>query len=459
MVGWIKVTLPIITIVLLISSCQPEVERPASDDTISLAFSTDTIFFDTIFTQMRSVTKRFKVYNKANGEINLSKIELKDQESSPFSIFINGEKGHSFRNISLLGKDSLLVLIEAEIDHKDEDLPFVIEDKLVISTQSTVEIPVIAWGQDAVFLKDSILSCNMRFTADRPYLLYGTILVDSLCSLEVDAGARIYNHYNSTLYIRGSLHVNGNAQNLVIFSNDRFEEDYLNAPGQWRGIYFLEGSRDNNILYADISNAEVGLRVGMPDDDDDFDLTVGHTIIRNMSTFGILSYTSDVSAYNSLIQNCVVASVAAVAGGNYRFWNNTFANYSYDFFREDATLILSDNVVLSDNTLLVADLSVDLKNNIIWGSSDDELVISTSQQGAVSTFSISNNLIRTTSDTLSDRNIINTDPKFLDPATYHYKLDSSSVAIDAGITLPGINTDILGKERINLPDLGAYENQ
>jgi hypothetical protein len=461
-VGWIKISfIPFFIggFIFILMACEPEVEKPATDSNYRLSFSADTVFFDTVFTDTRSITKRFKVYNQASGAVTFNKIYLQEGELSPFSIYINGEKGTSFEQVQLLGGDSLLILVEAKINRQDENLPFVVEDKLFITNGESYSIPVIAWGQDAIFIKGSILPCDAIFTADKPYVLFGSVLVDTLCSLTVDPGARIYNHFNSTLFVKGSLKINGTAENRVLFSNNRFEKNYRNAPGQWRGIYLLEGSFDNKIVFTDIRNADVGIRIGNPDSNDDFDLEIGHTKIENISTAGILSFTSDVFVYNSLINNCGMASIAGVAGGNYRIWNSTLANFSFDFFREDATLILADNVVLGDNSLLVRDLKADIKNNIIWGSLQEELTISNTEDRGDVEVIFKSNTIRTSSDTLKKNNLINIDPLFLEPSDYNYQLDSASAAINAGIELPGITTDLEGKTRQNGPDLGAFENQ
>lgn len=461
-VGWINIFFIKFFLggfIIFLVACEPDVEKPAAESSYRLEFSADTVFFDTVFTDTRTVTKRLKVYNQSSGAVILNKIYLQEQEASQFSLYVNGEKGTSFNQIKLLGKDSLLILVEARINRQDKDLPFVVEDRLFITNGQSYGIPVVAWGQDAIFIKNSVLPCNTTFTAEKPYVLFGSILVDTLCSLTVDPGTRIYYHFNSALFVKGSLNVNGSAENRVLFSNNRFEERYRNAPGQWRGIYLLEGSFDNKVLFTDIRNADVGIRIGNPDSDDIFDLEIGHTKIENISTAGILSFTSDVFIYNSLINNCGTASVAAIAGGNYRLWNNTLANYAFDFIRKDATFILADNIILDDNSLLVNDLKADVRNNIIWGNLQEELTISDAQNRGDVEINFNSNIIRTSSDTLRKNNLINTDPLFLGPSDYNYELDSSSAAVNAGVELPGITTDLKGKPRENGADLGAHENQ
>lgn len=439
-------------------NCEPEAERPA-EGPLNLQFSADTILFDTLFTEVRSITKRFRVFNNSDRRIDISEISLEERENSSFKVIINGEEGVSFSNISILGNDSLLILVEANIDARDENLPFIIEDAIIFGNQEDYRIPLVAWGQDAIFLRDIILPCDYTFSREKPYVLYGSVLVDSLCTLMIDPGARIYGHFNSNLFVAGTIAAQGTAENRILFRNDRLDENFQNAPGQWGGIFLLEGSKNNQIIYTDIRNAQVGVRVGTPDDDDIYDLVIGNSRIENISNTGLLSFTSDVYMYNCLINNCGISAVAAVAGGNYRFVNNTIAGFSFDFFREDASLILSDNIVLADNSLLVEDLNAEVINNIIWGSLADEIVISNTEGAGEFTVRFESNLIRSSTDSLGANNILNLNPEFIEAEEYDYSLSENSPAIDAGVSLGEIILDIFGNARDTNLDIGAIERQ
>ena len=231
----------------LFSSCQIQNEIPFTGATFNLRFSADTVYFDTVFTELTTTTQRLKVYNDYDGLITIGQIQMA-QENSPFRLTVNGFAANSFENISILGGDSLLVLLEAEIDAQNQDNPFVVEDDIQFTTDdNSQKVPVVAWGQDANYLRDSVLQCNTTWTAGKPYVVYDNILVDSLCSLIIEPGARIYAHANANIYIKGQLTVNGSASERVIFTNDRFDEPFVSAPGQWNGITFLVGSKGNSL--------------------------------------------------------------------------------------------------------------------------------------------------------------------------------------------------------------------
>ena len=67
--------------IVILNSCKNN-ESITSDPSAKLQFSTDTVFFDTIFTQLSSVTLHFKVYNRGDRAVNVSEIKLAGE--SPF---------------------------------------------------------------------------------------------------------------------------------------------------------------------------------------------------------------------------------------------------------------------------------------------------------------------------------------------------------------------------------------
>lgn len=439
------------------ASCTPEEEQLTLDEGISLSFSTDTVLFDTLFTTLGSITKRVKVYNSTKKAIKIGRMALGNIESSPYNLILNGRSGKYFEDVSLLGGDSLMILVSVTIDPKNQDLPFLVKDSIVFDTYNLKQdVKLISYGQDAHFLKDVILPCDTKWTADRPYVIYNSVIVDSLCQLTIEKGSKIFLNNDAFLYIRGSLKVEGEKDEEVVFQNVRQDKAYKNAPGQWEGIYFLEGSKDNSINYAIIRNGIIGLRVGTPDDDEIPDVIVGNTIIENMYSAGILAFSSDIYAYNVLINNCGDYTVGNFAGGNYTYNHCTLANYNYMFFRQQPSVVFADNFILLDQSLLEMDLKVNLLNSIIWGGLNDELTLSHSGNKSF-IFNSSHNIIKTNLTELDiNNNVLNTDPRFENSEEYNYLLDTLSPAKDAA-DKSDVLFDLNGNERGSSPDIGAYE--
>ncbi|MBL3654646.1 right-handed parallel beta-helix repeat-containing protein [Fulvivirga sediminis] len=463
-----KYILPVLCLFITIWACKPEEEKFTYDSSAALRFSADTVLFDTIFTSVGSITKRFKVYNDNKNALNIESITLADN-ASPYTIYVNGRAASSFSDTRILGEDSLLVLVEVRIDPNDQDLPFIVADEIVFNTNGNrQDVKLVSWGQDANFIHGTLKLCDEVWTANRPYVIYNSIIVESSCNLTIEPGAKIYSHNSSYILVEGSITAEGTAEERISFTNDRL--DYENVPGQWGGIVFLEGSKNNSITYADIRNAEVGIYLGTPDDDDIADLVIGNCTIENIGGlaenpitgglvapgYGVLAITSDLYMYNTLINNCAVNVLGNYAGGNYIYEHCTFANYSFDFFREDPAVVFSNNLQLLADSLLVADLNIELYNNIIWGSIRDEIILS-SESSKKFELAMSNNIIRTNLEQLNtNNNIINQDPHFVNPSNYNYHLDTLSIAKDAGIDI-NLSTDHDGNTRDAKPDIGAFE--
>lgn len=444
-------------LLLIMLGCRPDEELLDNAYQGGLEFSTDTLLFDTLFASVGSTTKRIKVFNNNSKALTIRDIRLGGIQNSAYTITVNGITGKQISDQYILGKDSLLIFVEVLIDPQDEQLPYLVKDSIVFETNDVIQdIKLIAWGQDAVFLGNEVLECNTVWTNEKPYLLFGSVLVDSLCRLEIDPGANIYGAFNSFIYVQGSMVVNGTASERVLFRNDRFEPLYENAPGQWGGIIFLEGSQENEVDYAIIRNAQYGLRLGTPDTDTIPDLVVTNTIIENMSRSGILNFTSDLYAANTLVNNCKEFTVGNIGGGNYRYEHCTFVNSGYSFFRENASFAITDNIPLEDNTTIVQSVDIIVLNTIIYGNLEDEIVFNF-DGGTESQVSIQNSLLQTTIHELDTfDNILMTDPRFVNPLNYNYRLDTLSPAKDTGMDL-GILMDLDSMLRDSIPDIGAYE--
>ncbi len=442
---------------IILIACEPSNEEIDKNFQGGLSFSLDTLYFDTLFTERGSATRRFYVRNEHQNALNLSNISLGSSSLSPYTLTVNGKRGKEFNDVLLLGEDSLLVLVDVFIDPKNENMPFLVKDSVNFRTNGILQdVKLVSWGQDANYLGDSVLTCNTHWNNERPYVIYKSILVDSLCSLTIEKGVEAYFAPNSYLYVRGSVHMMGEANSRILLRNDRLEPIYENALGQWGGIIILEGSHDNRFEFATIRNGQVGLRVGSPDNDTIPDVVLKNVIIENMSEAGILSFTSDVYADNTLINNCGNLVVGNIAGGNYTYINSTFSNYSFDFIRESPVAYFSDYLVQDDENTIMEDMNLFMINTIVYGDLENEIVLDFSGE-TVARLLFSNNMLKTNNVDLDiNDNILNEDPAFVSPFNYDYHLDSLSPAINMGANI-GLEIDLDSAIRQDNPDIGAYE--
>ncbi|MFC2123833.1 right-handed parallel beta-helix repeat-containing protein [Bacteroidota bacterium] len=441
-------------------SCIPAEEVIDDNPTKALTFSSDTILFDTLFTTRGSATRRLKVFNPNLNAVNIDRLYLGRLDESQYKIVISGVPSYDLSDVQVLGGDSILVLIDVLIDPTMDDLPFLVKDSIILETNHSIQdVKLVAWGQNARFLGDIIISCNSIWSPELPYVLYKSILIDSLCKLSVEAGTRIYSSPKAFIYVKGTLEVNGNSTNPVLFYQERQELKYENLPGQWGGIFFLEGSHDNVIKYASLRNAQYGLRIGTPDNDTIPDVIISNSIIENMTDAGVLSFTSDLYMENCLINNCGVYMLANLAGGSYQYVHCTFANYSQFFFRQNPSFIFSDNVELSNGEIIAGPTQIQIVNSILWGSMEEEIQFSVSNNNNLS-LSTSNNILKSSLTQFEgNNNQLSTNTGYIgfaDPDNYDYRLDSLSPAVNMGADI-GIEIDLPGAVRDSLPDIGAYE--
>jgi hypothetical protein len=441
---------------LTFSYCTPQEEVVSGEVGSFLVFSQDTIRFDTVFTERGSTSRRIRLLNTNQNAVNINQLAV--GSSSPFQISVNGLRGKSFEDVILFGGDSLLIIVDVLIDPNEENMPFIVEDRLtVVSNQRETSIPLIAWGQNANYIPRGVLDCETVWTNQRPYVVLDTIIVDDNCLLSIEEGTQVFFDFGAALFVAGSLNVNGSATEKVSILNSRQDEPFKDAPGQWGGIFILEGSGPHAVDHAIIRNGDFGLRIGSPDDNAEPDVVVTNTIIENMFFAGIIAFTSDVHLENTLIDNCRQFAFAGIGGGNYSFNHCTLANFPVDFIREGNTAFFNDNLELSSGDLIVDDLSIEMQNTIVWGSGTDEFVIDNSGNQQIA-LELSFSILRISDESLDGINgiQINQDPNFVDPLAFDFHLDTLSAAKDAGI-ITEVVSDLESNPRDSLPDLGAYE--
>ena len=258
----------------------------------TLQFSTDSILFDTVFTNAGSTNRVLKIFNYNKNSVVLSSIKLKGGSNSTFKININGAAVNELNNVKIRGNDSIYVFVKAFIDPNNDSTPFLVEDELQLNLNGNQSIiPIAAYGQNAVYLNKAILNTNTTFLKGKPYIIYDYAIVNTGVTLNINSGARVYFHKNAKLFISGSLQASGTLTDSITFTSDRTERIYDDEPGQWEGLHFLRNSFDNKINYAVIKNALAGIRVDSLSNNNNPKLLLTNSIIKNHEVAGILGYT------------------------------------------------------------------------------------------------------------------------------------------------------------------------
>jgi len=459
--------------VVLLFSCRQE-EFTTNPDA-KLEFASDTITFDTIFTSIGSTTQWFTVKNPNKQSVNITKIFLAGGENSPFRLNINGMAAAEDYNVSISGGDSLYIFVEVTIDPTGQNNPMIIHDSIVFNLNGqSQDVDLIAFGQDFHLFDGEVLK-TQRWENDKPYLIYNSVLIDSLETLTIDAGCRIHFHKGSSMFVKGTLQTNGTLEQPVKFLGDRLEGAYQDVPGQWGaftelddgsthvygGIHLLQGSRDNYIDYAVIKNANKGIEIDSMGFSDNPMLTLKNSRIENMTLNCLDARTTRIEASNCIFANSGSYTVALLFGGDYKFYHCTVANYYNLDTRSEPALILN-NYYEYNNATYSFDLNAVFGNCIVYGNNLNEVALKKSGSGTFSYF-FKNCLLNTNLNSAQgfDNSVFNKEPLFADISEYNYAVDSLSPAKNIGdidiATLYPLDLNQNSRLTDTGPDLGALE--
>jgi len=503
-----------ISILIFWSSCRDDFEFKPS--TGQLEFSKDTIYLDTVFTNIGSSTYNLKVYNKSNTDIVIPTVRLGQGEASNYRLNVDGIPGKEFSNIELLAKDSMYIFVETTIDIQAlaaSAKQFLYTDEIEFDSGANLQkVQLVTLVKDAIFIypnKDSegvietltfdvdgdgnpdeteiqgrfLEDSELIFTNEKPYVIYGYAAVDVGKTLTMEAGSRIHFHANSGLLVTGnaSLHIIGALstdqelmENEVIIEGDRLEPDFSDIPGQWGTIWLHNNSKDNVINHATIKNAIVGILCDGNQDAVNDKLTITNSQIYNSSNFGILARGTSILGENVVINSAGQSAFAGTYGGKYNFTHSTIANYWSNSFRQFPSLLLNNFVIDVDENVFTNDLiEANFNNCIIYGNDNPELLLD-EQNGSAFNFKFTNCLIKfedngsnftgpnyNFNDTLLYENVIfNQDPDFRDAFMNDMIIGDNSAANGIGNTTfaTQVPFDILNINRTSSPDLGAYQH-
>ncbi len=434
----------------------------------SLSFSTDTVYFDTVFTRLpggplpRSGNLQLVVRNTENKTVKTD-IRLAGGTASPYRINIDGQSVTELSQYEIRGKDSIFIFVECILEANNQTNPMIVVDSIEFNTQGKrQDVKLAAYGWDAYYYNDSILPCNTVWDkTDKPYVVVNSVAVDRNCKLTINKGVHIYSSANSKILVLGTLEVNGVKDEEVIFEGNRLQFSYRERPGQWQGIHLIRESKDNQINYAIIKNATTGVQVDSLSINANPILRIRNTKIRNMTNYGIVGLTAEIRAENCLIHSCGFQAFAGFFGGIYDIRHCTFYGFSSTFVGHQEPVFSLSNFLTdgNNNIIRVFDVQYTMANNLMYGSLENEVSFAFAPSKPPLPSGFEKNLIRVKEPANYNpaNNLINLDPLLKDPTKGNFTLANNSPAIDAGLTGTGVTADIDGKFRDANPDIGAYE--
>ena len=324
-----------------------------------LRLSTDTLFFDTVFATVGSVTLPLKLYNDHDASLRVEDLPVGRRFSSAYRLNVNGlpiqDLDTPVETLSLLPGDSMYVFVEVTVDPNSGAgaTPFWVRDELTFVTNGNVqEVKLLARGQNAVFHggpnQYTTLACDEVWTAELPHVIYGRILVDPGCTLTILPGGGLRPRRFGHLGPGRNLVADGSWGRPSSSAAIDLEDNYADTPGQWgcllrsptrlsgslvnfsafRGGIWLDRAVNCVLDHVDLRQATVGVWVDSVGTDADYALRLTNSVLSNMESIGLLSQSGHIEGYNNLISNCGQACGYFALGGNIQMHLSTFANFS-----------------------------------------------------------------------------------------------------------------------------------
>ena len=207
-------------------------------------------------------------------------------------------KGDEFHDVEVRGEDSIFVFVESRLDPTNQDNPEYLEDNIEFITNGVAQkVAITAWGQDVVILNDTTLTKPTHLTSNKPYVVYGTLTVDSLIDVTIDPGATLLFHDKASLLVKGKLTACGTQEKPITMRGDRLDHvvgeiGYDIMSGQWDGVYFNHGSYDNELSY----------------------------VLMRGNTYGMQVYSSDMNRRSLHLFNCVLHNASFLTLLGYGAW-------------------------------------------------------------------------------------------------------------------------------------------
>src|ERR1043165_2009361 len=200
---------------LIFSSCKKD--ELLTDPSAKLEFSTDSVLFDTVFHFAGSTTKVFRIYNRHEQPLNISKAYLAAGSGSAFKLNIDGVSTTAadpiIDDIEILGGDSLYVFVQVYANPSGS-LPVIVKDSIIFETNGNIQdVKLMAIGQDVYLHKPlpgkfySIMSSwsfgspDTVLPVDKPHLVFGYVVIDSAHKVTIPAGGKFYMHNNAVLWV------------------------------------------------------------------------------------------------------------------------------------------------------------------------------------------------------------------------------------------------------------------
>lgn len=429
-----------------------------------LEFSTTSLCFDTVFTDVGTPTARLKVYNRNKKSLLISRIAF-NKPTSDFRLNVDGVSGTSFSDVEIRAGDSIFIFVECFISPNTDSEPFKVSNQLGFLTNGVEQsVEVLAWGQNVTRLRNILVESDMTLTAERPYVIFDSLTVAPGATLRIEPGAKILFHDKGRLAINGRLEAIGTPEKHIDLRGDRLDDVLPDTPydilaGQWLGIDIAPGSYDNRLEYVNMRSTVYGLRIHPGSDDGQrLKLRTVNSWLHNSQETVFTAQDCRTESYGVCFSEAAQA-VVSLTGGIHDFSQCTIANNYLFTYPQEPMLTLAG--LREEENSESALMSARFGNCIFYGLAPDLT------PGDLTNTDVFLEWTSLRSAGTDDDNFINcfwgVDPLFLtvrDKYIFDYRLRTDSPVGACGnpqLTNPLTHTDMYGVERTETPSLGAFQ--
>ena len=345
----------------------------SSNPSLLLEFSSDTITFDTLFTDMGSPSAGIVVHNRHGDGVRINSVRLASGGASGFSVLVDGQYGDYMRDLEVRANDSIFVLASVRLDRNVNDVPFLVKDSLLFDLESGVQQKVIlmAYGRDVIVMRGCEFAQDTVMTPGH-YVVYDSLVVAENATLGLLPGTTLYFHDKAFMKVYGTLDAQGTLLEPVVLRGDRTDRmfpylPYDRIPGQWGGVTFASTSNNNRFVHCDIHSANYGVKVESGNTDIQR-MSIESSKIHNFHGNALELVNSQATVVNSLLANAQ-GNCVKVVGGDVSFVHCTIANF-YVWKQRDVALALHNSLDGEPAPLRGALFA----NCVIAGSKSDEVM-------------------------------------------------------------------------------------
>ena len=462
-----------------VTSCLDEEKFPTPADA-RIAFSSDTLNFDTILINRESPTTQFAIYNRSSKGISITSVSIEGEGKDAFLTTVQGnfiQPGVPVE-IDCSGKDSIIAFAQFNAQDNDEDQAILSEADIVFTLANGVKqkLHVMGYSQAVVEMKGKVITHDTTLNATRPIAIYDSLVVAQGATLTIAPSNTLLFASNAGIRVEGTLKAEGTLDKPITFRGNRYDNMFVNQPydridNQWQGIPLTSTSYDNHLDYCDIHSGNYGITCDSADIDR-IKLKLENSIVHNVRRNALTIDQCRVFVGNSQITNAENDCIH-LTGGDAVFVHCTVGWFSPFSTRKGHALVFTNHK--GDNACPIKQMA--FYNSIITGHNSDEIYgYPSSDESIANNYAFYNCLLNTReikdkpnvlnnvwetskSEVRQAGNFINFDYKSL---IYDFRLTAESPArfiADPAVTKQYYPNDRHGTPRLkdNLSDAGCYQ--